>query len=301
MRSRHPTDLPGRGFSRPRGAVRAGSGSRATAIAAGMLAALFAAGCASQSAGTRLATVQGCARSAVYAIDQHRPVTRALAACRGLSKAELNQAAATAITTIVEGRSPKALRRRLAAEVAPLVARLITAVGPAPSVPRRAYPQATGVPPGEGTSNAGISWAALGAWLAAAGSGGYLLGSWFIRRGTRRRGAAQTGAPPAVLIGHFGLAGAGLVGWICYLAAGWAALAWVSAGLLLPVAGLGMALVTLGLPGYLAGSAPVPGREPAGRTGGHGRAPVLLIAGHGLLAASTVLLVVIAAVGAGRG
>jgi hypothetical protein len=40
----------------------------------------------------------------------------------------------------------------------------------------------------------------------------------------------------------------GLAFWILYFITGWAGLAWAAVILLLPVAGLGMAVVTLGLP-----------------------------------------------------
>jgi hypothetical protein len=52
-----------------------------------------------------------------------------------------------------------------------------------------------------------------------------------------------------VIAGHFGLALGGLVIWAAYLVAGWAALAWTAVGVLLPVAGLGVATVSIGLPG----------------------------------------------------
>ncbi|HVT70644.1 MAG TPA: hypothetical protein VHF26_23055, partial [Trebonia sp.] len=94
--------------------------------------------------------------------------------------------------------------------------------------------------------------------------------------------------------------GAGLLGlvlWAAFMLTGWAALAWVSLVLLAPVAGAGMAVLALGLPG--------PGRAvrrspDAGRAGAvrRGRTPVLVIAAHGLFAAVALLLVLLAAIGA---
>ena len=92
-----------------------------------------------------------------------------------------------------------------------------------------------------------------------------------------------------VIVGHFTLAAAGLMMWIAYLATDEAGLAWTAVGLLLPVAGLGMALVTLGSSGD-----PRTVRGPAARR----RVPILVVIGHGLLAAATVLLVLLAALGA---
>jgi hypothetical protein len=94
-----------------------------------------------------------------------------------------------------------------------------------------------------------VDSATLLAWLDTAGSGACVLVRWISRGGTLRRRADATGSPPAVVIGHFGLALAGLVIWVGYVIAGLAALAWTAVGVLLPVAGLGMATGTVGLPG----------------------------------------------------
>ncbi|MGH3187158.1 MAG: hypothetical protein ACRDPY_03495 [Streptosporangiaceae bacterium] len=70
-----------------------------------------------------------------------------------------------------------------------------------------------------------------------------------------------------------------------FLGTGVAALAWVSVGLVILIAGLGM--------GVLAADLPEPS---AGRRGG---LPVTVIALHGTLATTTILLVLLAAIGAG--
>lgn len=88
--------------------------------------------------------------------------------------------------------------------------------------------------------------------------------------------------------------------WVIYLIAGWTPLAWTAAGLLLPIAGLGLAIATLGLPGQ-SGAVDIPARARTAATPSRGRLPVPLIAGHGLLAAATVLLIVLAAIGTGAG
>ena len=267
-----------------------------------MLVALLAVGCGTQPASSHQITVQGCADYGVYAIDHHITVTRMPAACAGLSKAQINEAAANAINTIAGGRSHEPAWRRLTAEAAPRLAYLITAPPPAPSSPPQAYQAAGGTPLREGTgSDVAIGLAALGAWLITAGSGAYLLGSWIISNGLRRRRTPATGAPPAVLLGHFGLGTAGLMVWVIYLFAGWTALAWTAVGLLLPIAGLGVAMVTLGLPGSQSGAVGVLANAGTAATPARGRVPVLFIAGHGLLAATTVLLVLLAAIGTGGG
>ena len=182
-----------------------------------------------------------------------------------------------------------------------------------------------------GRKDLGMDIAALIAWLVTAGSGGYLLGSWLSHGGTLRSRAGGTGSPPAVIIGHFGLALAGLVIWVVYLVAGWTALAWTAVGVLLPVAGLGMATLTIGLPGLpglpgrpvpaVAGStaagpgagagagsvaadradtlAVAGGRGPAGSA--KRRLSPLVVVGHGALAVTTILLVLLAALGVAAG
>jgi hypothetical protein len=161
-------------------------------------------------------------------------------------------------------------------------------------------------------SDLALRLAALGAWLITAGSGAYLLVSWIIRSGIRRRRprTPRAGTPPVVLLGHFGLATTGLLVWVIYLIADWAPLAWAAVGLLLPVAGLGLAVATLGLPGRPTPGGPVLGGPAASgvpaRAGttarpARGWVRALLVAGHGLFAATTLLLVVLAAIGTGAG
>jgi hypothetical protein len=89
---------------------------------------------------------------------------------------------------VVGGRSKKPAWRRLAAEVAPRLAYLITGPQPVSSSPPQTYQPAAQTPLRDGTgSNVALRLAALGAWLITAGSGAYLLGSWIISSGIRRR------------------------------------------------------------------------------------------------------------------
>ncbi len=241
--------------------------------------------------------MQGCADYGVYAIDHHITVTRVPAACQGLSKAQINAAAASAINVVVGGRSKKPAWRRRAAEVAPRLAYLITGPQSVSSSPPQTYQPAAQTPVRTG-SNVALRLAALGAWLITAGSGAYLLFSWIIGSGIRRRRwPLAAGAPPAVVLGHFGLATTGLVVWVTYLVADWTPLAWTAVALLLLVAGLGLALATLGLPGRLSAAVDAPARADTAATSAPGWVRALLVAGHGLLATATLLLVVLAAIG----
>jgi hypothetical protein len=308
------------------------TGIRTAALAGGVFIALFAGGCGAPSAGTSQHTVQSCAAYGLRAIEQHVTVTRKPAPCQGLSKAEVNQAVAMAVVRAA-GDGRKAIRRKRAADAAPYLAHLVRALPPV----------AGSSPTGSRSSAAGsgrdlpMGVAALIAWLVAAGSGAYVLGSWIARGGTLRRRArgAGTGSPPALLVGHFGLALCGLVFWVAYLAAGWTALAWVAVAVLLPVAGLGMATLVTGLPGRRTatpqgqtGEAGLGGGHTAGDaagaqiasagasatrtatigagsagTGRTGTEPAvaqlapLVVAAHGALAVTTMILVLLAALG----
>ena len=302
---------------------------------------LLAAGCGVPAVqvpdGTHQATAAGCAAYGVRAIERHVTVTQVPAPCQGLSRAEINQAAAMAIHR-VSGGVPKAVSRRRAAAAAPYLAHLITApaAGRATPAGSRAAPAASGsgraASGPAGGNDLPMDLAALAAWLVTAGSGGYLLSRWVSRGGRLRLRAAHAtggagsplaaGSPPVVLLGHFGLALGGLLLWLIYLVTGWSALAWTAVGVLLPVAGLGMATLVVGLPGrspsvlpvrqapVLAGrlvadrptGSPGVGGTEAGDAGQQprataGRMSALAVAGHGLLAVTTMLLVILAALG----
>jgi hypothetical protein len=126
--------------------------------------------------------------------------------------------------------------------------------------------------------------AALVAWLVTAVGGFVLLGTWITRGGTR-----TSHFPPALIFGHFALAAAGLVVWIVYLIADATALAWIAFVLLVPVAALGFTMLVRWLPTYRARSADTTD-APAER-----HFPVAVVAGHGVLAVVTVVLVLLAA------
>ena len=233
---------------------------KAAAVAGGVLAALSAAGCGAQAtaavvgaaagnAAAAQASVRTCAAYGVHAIEHHIKVTWTPAPCRGLSKTEVNRAVAMAVVRVA-GDGPKAVRRKREAEAAKYLEYLVTAL---PSGTSSAS-AASRLSAAQGGKDLAMSIAALVAWLVTAGSGAYVLGSWITHGGSLRRrpGGASTGSPPTVVFGHFGLALSGLATWVAYLITGWTPLAWAAVGVLLPVAGLGLATLAVGLPGYRA-------------------------------------------------
>jgi len=319
---------------------------RAKALVAGgflvALAAFSASGCATgvggsagaQSAGSAAgrpaSSVASCTAYAYRAIRSRERVSGMPAACRGLSKYQVNISASTAIR-LASGDGLKSASRKRAGAAAPYVSALISQIPAAPA------PATGGVPAGALTAGAltvssgsrlGFSepaarFAALLAWLATAASGGFVLIRWWRAGGSlaRLRRGTATAAPPVVALGHVGLALLGLVLWALFMITGWAVLAWASVGLLASVSGLGMGILVLGLPSprspasagapptartvsrlprdgrtavldvpAAAAAAPSPARS--------GRQPVLAIVAHGLFATATLMLVLLAAIGA---
>ena len=254
------------------------------AVVTGVVLAAVVTGCSSQPAVAR-GSVNSCYQFGVEAIHRHVTVTAVPAACRGLSQLEVNAAVDRALQAAAAGVRGKAGQRRVIARDSPYLASLIHAV-PAPSQPAVAAPQSG--PP----SRAALSLAALAAWLVTVGLGVSMMARWITR--TRRHGARPGhGRGPVLNFTHFGLALISLLAWISYLATGLTGLAWAACGLLLPVAGLGMALVFL-TPARSQATAQAVDNPPAVR-----RPPALVVAAHITAASITILLAVLAAIGSG--
>jgi hypothetical protein len=301
-------------------------GSFRSVASAGMLAALLLAGCSSAATAPAGPSAQSCYLFGVRALERHLTVTTVPQACAGLSQATVNLALSRAVHEVV-GPRPKAAARRLAEREGARLAYLIRTVPPAKAV----RPAAPSAGPG---SQVPLRVAALVAWLVTAAAGSYLLAGWLRHGGwRRRRGRAEGrvqgragGMPPAIILGHFGLAVTGLGLWIAFMASDVRALAWAAASLLLPTAGLGMATLVTALPepagpesaepesaepesveaeSGLPGSAgPLPPdsgrlatRIAATTAPARVRMPVAVIALHGVLATATMLLVLLAAIG----
>jgi len=169
-----------------------------------------------------------------------------------------------------------------------------------------------------------MKWAALITWVLTAGGGFAMLGLWL-----KHGGMAQTAAPGDRIranrvLTHFALAATGLVLWIIYVASDSDALAWIAFALLLVVALLGFSMLATWLrqrgraPAASAGATtaePGVGRPaaptatatattPATATATGGlpaeqRFPVPIVGAHGVLAAATLVLVVLTAAGVG--
>jgi hypothetical protein len=107
-----------------------------------------------------------------------------------------------------------------------------------------------------------LALAALASWLATEALGAFMLASWVASGGPRRRREQPDDSSLFVIFGHPSLAATGLACWVCFLAAGWAAAAWLALGLLALAIGLGISAVTIWTP-YPARRGDAAGRPPA--------------------------------------
>src|SRR4051812_4152934 len=148
-----------------------------------------------------------------------------------------------------------------------------------------------------------MQWAALIAWVLTAGGGFTMLALWLKHGGQQQTDPARRYIRPPLIFGHFALAATGLVLWIIYVIADTDAIAWIAFVVLIPVALLGFTMFARWLkerqsapaaPAAPAAAGAVPVAQPAEQ-----RFPVAIVGGHGLLAVTTVVLVLLAAAGVG--
>jgi hypothetical protein len=148
--------------------------------------------------------------------------------------------------------------------------------------------------------------AALVTWLITAGFGLFMLIRWATRGGLREMPGAGTNFPRVRVFAHFGLAAAGLIVWIIYLVTGNTIWAWIAVADLILVALLGGLLVRQWTKDGRAAMASA-ARSDAGAAPSAAstvdlaeqhipRPPVVL---HGIFAVSTVILVLLSAIGIG--
>jgi hypothetical protein len=142
-----------------------------------------------------------------------------------------------------------------------------------------------------------MKWAALIAWVITAGGGFVLLAIWLSRGGMQQQGGVGGRIRPPLILSHFLLAAGGLVLWVIYLAVDKEALAWIAFIVLLVVAALGFTMFAIWLqrrrrvePVAVGAAAATPAEQ---------HFPVPIVALHGLLAATTLVLVLLTAVGVG--
>lgn len=129
------------------------------------------------------------------------------------------------------------------------------------------------------------------AWIVTAGGGFVLLAIYLGRGGMRQREPGRI--RPAQVLSHFLLAATGLVLWIVYYAIDEDVLAWISFVILVVVALIGFSMFALWLR-QRAAPQPIEGRPVEQNF------PVAIVYLHGLLAASTLTLVLLTALEIGE-
>lgn len=149
-----------------------------------------------------------------------------------------------------------------------------------------------------------MKWAALIVWVITALGGFGLLGIWLQRGGARQADQPGRRIRPPLIFTHLALAASGLIVWIIYLATGTRPLAWIAFAVLLVVASLGFGMFALWLQRRQAsttltgtggaGTVALDAGVPAGQN-----FPVPIVLGHGLVAATTLVLVLLAALRVG--
>jgi hypothetical protein len=143
-----------------------------------------------------------------------------------------------------------------------------------------------------------VAFAVLITWSAAVLLGLFMLAVWLIENDVTDRIVAPSRLPVVIIFAHLFLAAAGLATWVVYLVLGRRVFAWTAIGILGGIAALGATMFLRWIPVYRG-----PGRlaAPAQPAGGapalppEGNFPVVVVATHGLLAVSTLVLALLTA------
>ena len=142
-----------------------------------------------------------------------------------------------------------------------------------------------------------MGWAALITWVATAGGGFVLLAIWLARGGMRQGREPGSRIRPVLILSHFVLAAAGLVIWIAYLVTDNDTLSWIALAILAVVALLGWTMFAIWYQRRQSRGAVVEAVNPG--TPAEQHFPVAVVALHGVLAVTTVVLVLLTAIGVG--
>ena len=143
---------------------------------------------------------------------------------------------------------------------------------------------------------------ALIVWFVTALVGLYMLAVWLIENDATRQDRSASRLPLPVILAHVTLAVTGLVVWVAYLLLDRPALAWAAVGVLAGIAVLGLAMFARWIPVYRMasdGSGQPQEARPVRELPAEGSFPLLIVLAHGTFAVSTVVLVLLTALGVG--
>lgn len=143
-----------------------------------------------------------------------------------------------------------------------------------------------------------MAFAALITWFAAVLLGLYMLAVWLIENDVTDRVVAPSRLPVVIIFTHLSLAAAGLAMWVVYLVLQRTIFAWMAIGILGGIAALGATMFLRWIPVYRGPARPAsPAQPPGGAPAvpAEGNFPVVVVAAHGLLAVSTLVLALLTA------
>ena len=141
-----------------------------------------------------------------------------------------------------------------------------------------------------------MKWVALVTWVLTAGGGFFLLGLWLKNGGMQQSDQPGARIRAARVLTHFGLAATGLVLWIIYVASSSSALAWIAFVILLVVAVIGFTMLAIWM-GQRRRRAEAATAAPGAGAPAEQAFPDAVVGLHGVLAAVTLVLVLITAIG----
>jgi hypothetical protein len=141
-----------------------------------------------------------------------------------------------------------------------------------------------------------MKWVALATWVLTAGGGFFLLSLWLKNGGMQQSDQPGARIRSARVLTHFGLAAIGLVLWIIYVASSSSALAWIAFVILLAVAVLGFTMLAIWM-GQRRRRTEAVTAAPGAAAPAEQAFPDAVVGVHGVLAAVTLVLVLIAAIG----
>jgi hypothetical protein len=166
-----------------------------------------------------------------------------------------------------------------------------------------------------------MRFVALIVWFITALWGLYMLAVWLIENDATRQGNSASRLPLPVILAHVTFAVTGLAVWVAYLLLDRPILAWTAVGILMAVALLGLSMFARWIPVYRMSGDGVRLPVGAGPGGGameggameratpgvtllrelpaEGSFPLLIVLAHGAFAVSTVILVLLTALGVG--
>jgi hypothetical protein len=145
-----------------------------------------------------------------------------------------------------------------------------------------------------------MSVAALFTWMVTISAGLVLLVIWIIEYDPEFQTAAATRLPVPVISAHALLGLGGLMLWIGYLLVGKEPLAWATVAALGAVACLGLSLAARWIRVYRSFADPGPSFTTSSIAPPERRFPLPVVVIHGILAVTTLVLVLFTALGVGR-